>query len=77
MKTLQAQRLKKQTEHEYKHRQELMEQIWEEAEAEAKKLEGLLTDYRETNRKEAFKQVFEEYREDDEAVYFEEGFIER
>ena len=77
MKTLQAQRHKKKAAHEYKHRQEILRQIREEAEAEAKKLEGLLTGYPEANRKEAPKQVFEEYREDDEGVYFEEGFIER
>jgi activator of 2-hydroxyglutaryl-CoA dehydratase len=76
MRTLQAQRHKKQTEYESKHRREMLEQIWEEADAEAKKLEGLMTGYRENNLKEAFKQVFEVYREDDEAVYFEEGFIE-
>ena len=77
MKTLQAQRLKKQAAHEYRNRREILEQIWEEAKAEAKKLEGLLTGYPEANRKEAPQQVFEEYREDDEGVYFEAGFIER
>ena len=77
MKTLQAQRHKKKAAHEYKHRQEILEHIWEEAVAEAKKLEGLLTGDREAHRKETPKQVFEEYREDDERVYFEEGFIER
>jgi activator of 2-hydroxyglutaryl-CoA dehydratase len=76
MRTLQAQRLKKRTEFEYKHHQEILEQIWEEADAEARKLEGLLTGYQESNLREAFKQTFEEYREDDEAVYFEEGFVE-
>jgi len=77
MKTLQAQRHKKKTAHEYKHRREILAQIREAAVAEAKKLEGLLTGYREAHRKEAPKQIFEEYREDDEGVYFEEGFIER
>ena len=77
MKTLQAQRLKKQAAYEYRHRRQILAQIWEEAGAEAKKLEGLLTGYREVNRKEAPRQVFEEYREDDERVYFEKGFIER
>lgn len=76
MRTLQAQRHKKQTECEYKHRREIIDQIWEEACAEARKLAGLLTDPRKGNRTEAFKQVFEEYREDDDAVYFEAGFIE-
>jgi len=37
MKTLQAQRLKKQAAYEYRHRREILEQIWEEAKAEAKK----------------------------------------
>ena len=76
MRTLQAQRLKKRTEHEYQHHQEILEQIWEEADAEAQKLAGLMTGYRDRNLKEAFQQVFEEYREDDEAAYFEAGFIE-
>lgn len=76
MKTLQAQRLKKRTEQEYKHRQEILDQIWEEADSEAKKLEGLLNGDREANYKEAFQQVFEEYREEDDAVYFEKGFVE-
>lgn len=76
MRTLQAQRLKKRTIFEYKHRQDILEQIWEEALEETKKLAGLLTGYRESYLGEAFKQEFEEYREDDEDVYFEEGFIE-
>lgn len=76
MRTLQAQRLKKRTAYEYKHHQEILEQIREEARAEAKKLAGLLTGYRESYYKEGVKQVFEEYREDDEDVYFEKGFIE-
>jgi hypothetical protein len=54
MRTLQAQRLKKRTEFEYKHHQEILEQIWEEADAEARKLEGLLTGYQESNLREAF-----------------------
>ena len=77
MKTLQAQRLKKQAAQEYRHRRQILAQIWEEAGAEAKKLEGILIGDREAHRKEAPRQVFEEYREDDERVYFEEGFIER
>ena len=76
MRTLQAQRLKKRTSLEYKHRQDILEQIWEEAIAETKKLAGLLTGYREGYLRETFKQGFEEYREDDKDVYFEEGFIE-
>lgn len=76
MRTLQAQRLKKQTASEHKHRQDILEQIWEEAIEETKKLAGLLTGDRESYLREAFKQDFEEYREDDEDVYFEEGFIE-
>ncbi len=76
MRTLQAQRLKKKTEYDYQHRQEIMDQIREEAGAEARKLEGLLTGYGNRHLKEAFTQVFEEYREEDEAAYFEAGFIE-
>jgi hypothetical protein len=77
MRTLQAQRLKKQAAYAYKHHREILDQIWEEAVAEAEKLAGLLTDYRGAHREEAPRQVFEEYKEDDEGVYFEEGFIER
>ncbi|MEJ2225624.1 MAG: hypothetical protein P8X49_10875 [Syntrophobacterales bacterium] len=39
-----------------------------------RKLQGYLNTY---NFKIERQQVFEEYREDDESVYFEEGFIER
>jgi hypothetical protein len=77
MRTLKAQRLKKQVEKEYRHRQGTMEDILAEARAEVKKLEGLLDDFEEITLWEAGSQVFEEYREDDEAVYFEEGFLER
>ncbi len=76
MRTLQAQRLKKRMALEYKHRHDLLEQIREEAIAETKKLAGLLTGYQESYLREAFKQDFEEYREEDQEVYFEEGFIE-
>jgi hypothetical protein len=76
MRTLQAQRLKKRTAFEHKHRQDILEQIWEEAIEETKKLAGLLTGHRESYLRETFKQGFEEYREDDKDVYFEEGFIE-
>ena len=74
MKTLQAQRHKQKAAHEYKHRQEILDQIQEDAEAEMRKLQGYLNTY---NFKIERQQVFEEYREDDESVYFEEGFIER
>lgn len=77
MKTLQAQRLKKQAEHEYKHRQALLEQILEEGKAEAIKLAGLLSMDSESNFMDEAKQIFEEYKEDDAAVYFEKGFLER
>jgi hypothetical protein len=77
MRTLQAQRLKKQAEYEYRHRAELMEQILGEAEAEIEKIGSLLAESGELIMAEAGRQVFEEYREDDEAVYFEQGVIER
>jgi len=43
MKTLTAQRLKKQVEHEIKNRGEMLDHILEEARAEAEKLSALLT----------------------------------
>jgi len=76
MRTLQAQRLKKRTEHEHRHHREIVAQIREQAESEAQKLAGLLTGYRNSNHQEASRPRFEEYREDDEAVYFEKGFVE-
>jgi hypothetical protein len=77
MRTLVAQRLKKQGEYEYRHRAEMMEQILWEAEAEIEKLASLLAESGELIIVEAGRQVFEEYREDDETVYFEQGVIER
>jgi hypothetical protein len=77
MRTLQAQRLKKQVKDEHHHRAEVMEQILWEAEAEMEKLGGLLAESGEAIILEVSKQGYEEYREDDEAVYFEQGVIER
>ena len=77
MRTLQAQRLKKQAEYEYRHRSEQLEQIFSEAEAEIKKLQGLLAESGEMIIWEVNQQIYEEYREEDEAVYFEQGMIER
>jgi len=77
MRTLQAQRLKKQAEYEYRHRSEQLDQIFREAEAEMVKLESLLVESGEIILWEAGRQGYEEYREDDEEVYFEQGMIER
>jgi hypothetical protein len=77
MRTLQAQRLKKQAEYEYRHRSEQLDQIYWEAEAEMEKLEGLLAESGEMMIWEVNQQIYEEYREDDDAVYFEQGMIER
>jgi hypothetical protein len=77
MRTLQAQRLKKQAENEYRHRPELLEQIFWEAEAEMEKLESLLGEPEEIILWEVGRQGYEEYKEDDEEVYFEQGMIER
>jgi hypothetical protein len=77
MRTLQAQRLKKQAEYEYRHRSQQLEQIFLEARAEMAKLEGLLSESGEMIIWEVSQQIYEEYREDDEAVYFEQGMIER
>jgi hypothetical protein len=77
MRTLQAQRLKKQSEYEYRHRSEQLEQIFWEADAEMEKLEGLLAESGAIIVWEVNQQRYEEYKEDDEAVYFEQGLIER
>ena len=77
MKTLQAQRLKKEAEYEYRHRSEQLEEIFSAAEAEIEKLEGLLAESGEMIIWEVNQQIYEEYREDDEGVYFEQGMIER
>jgi len=54
-----------------------MEQILSEAEAEMEKLGNLLVETGESITLEVGKQGYEEYREDDEGVYFEQGVIER
>ncbi len=77
MRTLQAQRLKKQAEYEYRHRSEQLEQIFWEAKAEMAKLESLLPEFGEMMIWEVNQQIYEEYKEDDEAAYFEQGLIER
>jgi hypothetical protein len=77
MRTLQAQRLKKQAEYEYRHRSEQLEQIFWEAEAEMEKLQSLLPESGEMIIWEVSQPIYEEYREDDEEVYFEQGMIER
>ena len=77
MRTLQAQRLKKQAEYEHRHRSEQLEEIFSAAEAEIEKLEGLLAESGEMIIWEVNQQIYEEYREDDEGVYFEQGMIER
>jgi hypothetical protein len=76
MRTLTAQHLKKQAEKEYKERTELIERIFEEATAEMEKLATLLTIPADTFPREEIKVEVEEYREDDEVSYFEQGFIE-
>jgi hypothetical protein len=77
MRTLTAQRLKKQAEKEYKKRGEMMERIFEEARAEMEKLAALLNLPEDKLPREEIKVEVEEYREDDEVSYFEQGFIER
>jgi hypothetical protein len=54
-----------------------MAHILEEAQKEMEKLQSLLVNSRETVFREPDRQLFEEYREDDEAVYFEQGIVER
>ncbi len=77
MRTLEAQRRKKKIEQEYRRRSEEMDQIFWEAEAEMAKLESLLKDFEEVIFPDFNRQAVEEYREDDEDVYFEQGMIER
>jgi hypothetical protein len=77
MRTLAAQRLKKQVEHEIKNRGEMLDHILEEAKAEAEKLSALLTAPAEMVSEETPRRTLEEYREDDEDSYFEKGVIER
>ena len=77
MRTLMAQRLKKQAEYEYRHRCQQLEQIFWEAAVEMEKLESLLPESGDMIIWEVSQPIYEEYREDDEAVYFEQGMIER
>jgi len=77
MRTLTAQRLKRQAEYEYKHRQEIIEQLFQKAQAEAVKLAAMLNVPSEKMSQGVVKKAFEEYREDDEDSYFEQGVIER
>jgi hypothetical protein len=79
MRTLEAQRRKKQIEQEYRRRAEVMDQILWEAGAEMAKLESFLSDFEfEEEIFQGFnRQAVEEYREDDGDVYFEQGVIER
>jgi hypothetical protein len=77
MKTLTAQRLKKQAENEYKNRGEMIEHILEQAQAEVEKLETLLTVPEDISPRKDVRVVVAEYREDDEASYFEQGVMER
>jgi hypothetical protein len=77
MKTLTAQRLKKRAENEYKNRGEMIEHILEQAQAEVEKLETLLTVPEDIFPRKDVRVVVEEYREDDEASYFEQGVMER
>jgi hypothetical protein len=77
MKTLTAQRLKKQVEQELKNRGEMLDHLLGEARAEAEKLATLLTVPKEMAPEETPQRPFEEYREDNEDSYFEQGIIER
>jgi hypothetical protein len=73
MKTLTAQRLQKKAAKELQSREEMLSHLFEEARAEAAKLSTLLTYPAEKTPR----QTFEEYREDNEDSYFEQGIIER
>jgi hypothetical protein len=77
MRTLTAQRLKKQVEHDLKNRGEMVDRLLEKARAEAEKLSALLTAPAEMMSKETPHRTLEEYREDNEDSYFEQGIIER
>lgn len=55
----------------------MIEHLWREARAEAAKLEDLLNVPPEKIPGGEVKKAFEEYREDDEDSYFEQGVIER
>ncbi len=77
LRTLTAQRLKKRRALEYQHRTELLEQFSEEAAAEMAKLGGLLAESGELIIEAGRRQDYEEYKEHDEAIYFEQGVNER
>jgi hypothetical protein len=77
MKTMTAQRLKKQVEHELKNRGEMLDHLFEEARAEAEKLATLLSPTADKGFDTIPRQTYEEYREDNEESYFEQGVIER
>ena len=55
----------------------MLERIFEEATAEMEKLETLLTVPEDKFPREEIKVAVEEYREDDEDSYFEQGVTER
>ena len=77
MRTLTAQRLKKQTEYENKHRAGMIQKLFEEARAEMEKLSVFMAVQEEIIPVETPRKALEKYREDDEDSYFEQGILER
>ena len=77
MRTLTAQRLRKQTELENKNRAEMIKQLFEEARGEMKTLSGFMAVPEEIMPLESPRKALEKYREDDEDSYFEQGILER
>jgi hypothetical protein len=77
MRTLTAQRLKKQAENEYNKREEMIEHILKQAKAEVEKLETLLTVPEDIFPRKDVRVAVAEYREDGEDSYFEQGVMER
>ncbi len=77
MRTLTAQRLKKQAEKEYQNRGEMIAYILAQAQIEVKKVKTLLTVPEDILPRNDVRVAGAEYREDDEASYFEQGFMER
>jgi predicted DNA-binding protein len=77
MRTLIAQRLRKQTELENKNRAEMIRQLFEEARAEMETLSGLMDVPEGIMPLESPRKTLEKYREDDEDSYFEQGILER
>ena len=77
MRTLTAQRLKKQAEKEYHNREEMIAYILAQAQIEVKKVKTLLTVPEDILPRNDVRVAGAEYREDDEASYFEQGFMER